>query len=298
MRRDRPWFARPAQFARSGTLALCLAASGFVPRAGFAQSPEGSGCPPNLEVLVEAPFAASRGIEPGHELRVRANPDGETCLARVAGLFTPPADPSKLVIERPRVLFHLPQLATLTGRADEVDHFTVRLTPGLDFRAIAEQLEPLLPGTQVLTTAEVANQSSTTFLVVSRFHRAIGIITLIAGGVFLACIMILKVQERRAPIAAARLVGIPRSMLMGWTIAEAAMVSTIGGILGLGLGIAASRIINVYYQRVYETTLVFSHVTVDMILQAVALAIVLGMAAGVYAAQRLVSADALQEVGR
>ena len=271
---------------------LCL------PGGGSAQVSGSGDCPPNLEVLVERPFATSKGIVPGDELRVRAAPDGESCPAQVAGLFTPPADPSKLTVERPRVLFHVPQLTALTDRRSEVDHFTLRLTPGADAEAVAEELEPLLPGTQVLTTAEVADQSSTTFLVVSRFHRAIGIITMIAGGVFLACIMTLKVQERRAPIAAARLVGLPRRILMGWTVAEAAMVSTIGGLLGLGLGIAASRVINAYYQRAYETTLVFSHVTGEMIVQALALAIVLGMAAGVYASLRLFATDALKEVGR
>jgi putative ABC transport system permease protein len=249
-------------------------------------------------MLVERSFANARGIEAGDGVRVRSDPEGESCVARVAGLFDPPPDPSRLTEERPRVLFHVPHLASLTGRHEEVDQFTLRVAEGTDARQVADDLEPLLPGMQVLTTLEVSSRSSTTFAVVSRFHRAIGVITLIAGGVFLACIMILKVQERRAPVAAARLIGIPRKTLLGWTVAEAALVSVLGGVLGLGLGVAASMIINAFYQRVYQTRLVFSHVTGEMILQALALAIVLGMVAGVFAGLRLVAADALEEVGR
>lgn len=279
--------------------ALALLASlALTPDAGTAQEASPTDCPADLEVLVERSFAVSKGIEPGTVLRLRAAPDALSCRARVAGTFEPPADPSRLTVERPRFLFHVPHLSALTGRRGEVDHFTVALEPGTDALALAGDLEALLPGTQVLTTADLANQTSTTFLVVSRFHRAIGIITLIAGGVFLACIMILKVQERRMPVAAARLIGIPRRTLMGWTVAEAAVVSVVGGVLGLGLGIAASGIINAFYQRAYDTRLVFSHVTGEMIAQALALAIILGMAAGVYAGARLFSVDALREVGR
>jgi putative ABC transport system permease protein len=276
-------------------LALILVTT---PSLAVAQAAPVEGCPPGLEVLVERAFADSRGFNVGDDFSLRADPDGQSCVARVAGLFDPPADPSSLTVERPRVLFHLPQLAALTGRNDEVDQFTLRVATGADPQQVARDLEPFLPGTQVLTTSEVANRTSTTFMVVSRFHRAIGVITLIAGGVFLACIMILKVQERRAPVAAAQLVGIPRRTLLGWTVAEAALVSVLGGVFGLGLGMVASSIINAFYQRAYQTKLVFSHVTGEMVLLALALAVVLGMAAGVFAGVRLLSANALEEVGR
>ena len=42
----------------------------------------------------------------------------------------------------------------------------------------------------------------------SRFHRAIGVITIVASAIFLLCIMLLKVDERRRDVAALRLMGI------------------------------------------------------------------------------------------
>jgi len=257
-----------------------------------------SDCPEGLEVLVERPYAARAGIETGSTIRLRSAPDAEPCPALVAGLFEPRADPSKLMGTRPRVLFHLPQLQSLAGREGEVDYFTVRLRSGVDAAAAAREMEPLLAGTQVWRAADVAERASTTFRVVSRFHAAIAGITLVAGGVFLACIMVLKVQERRAAVAAARLAGIPRRILMGWTVAEAALLSALGGVAGLGVGFAASAAVNAYYQRAYDTTLVFSIVTGEMVAQGFALAVVLGLGAGVVAGARLFATDPLEQLGR
>jgi putative ABC transport system permease protein len=193
------------------------------------------------------------------------------------------------------VLFHLPQLASLTGREDEVDRFSVRLVPGADVDSAARRLAPFLPGARVVPTAEVARRSSTTFAVVQRFHRAIGIITLVAGAVFLACIMVLKVQERRGAVAALRLIGVSRRTLFAWILAEAALVSVVGGAIGIGLGEAASALINHHYRSVYHTALVFSRVTPGTIERALVLAVVLGLAAGAGAALHLLSRDPLRE---
>ena len=254
-------------------------------------------CPAELEMLVERPYAARAGVDTGSTVFVRARPDVNPCPARVAGLFEPPPDPSRLIGTRPRVLLHLPHLQTLAGRTGDVDYFTVQLRRGVDPAVVAGELEPLLVGTQVFLTSEVTDRASATFRVVSRFHRAIAGITLVAGGVFLACIMVLKVQERRTVVAAARLAGIPRRILLGWTVAEAALLSALGGGAGLGVGFAGSAVVNAYYQRAYDTTLVFSVVTGEMVVQALVLAVVLGMAAGVVAGLRMFASDPLEQLG-
>ena len=255
-------------------------------------------CPDDLEILVERPYAAEAGIATGSTVRLRASIESESCVAKVAGLFEPPPDPALLTATRPLVRFHLPHLQALTGRENEVDYFTVLARPGSDLGDLARDLEPLLTGAQVLPVREVADRSSTTFRVVSRFHTAIAAITLIAGGVFLACIMILKVQERRVPIAAARLAGVPRRFLFWWTVTEAALLSMLGGAVGLVIGFATSSIVNSYYQRYYDTTLVFSQVTGKVVAQAFVLAVVLGMVAGVVAGAKMLTSDPLDEMGR
>jgi putative ABC transport system permease protein len=106
------------------------------------------------------------------------------------------------------------------------------------------------------------------------------------------------VQERRSQVAALRLVGISNRTLLSWLMLEAALVSALGGVLGIAIGHAASGVINAYYQRVYATTLEFSLVTGETIAIGLALAVVLGLVAGAVGSVRLLQVDALEEVGR
>ena len=264
-----------------------------------AQLPDArASCPDPLELLVERGLAERYGIGPGARVRVGPEPDAPGCPATVAGVFEPEADPSEIARDRRRIILHLPELAALAGRADEVDRFSVRLVDPADAEELAGRFGSLMPGTRALRAGEVAARASTTFEVVRRFHRAIGLITITAGGVFLACIMTLKVQERRSQVAALRLVGISNRTLLSWLMLEAALVSALGGVLGIAIGRAASGVINAYYQRVYATTLDFSIVTGETIAIGLALAVVLGLIAGGVGSVRLLQVDALEEVGR
>lgn len=288
----------PAALAVLALLLWGLPAEGAAGQEGAAAIERPPRCPPDLEVLVEEGFGRDRGLTPGDTVGLRSEPDGRGCPAVVAGLFRPPADPARLEADRPRVLLHLPHLARLAGRQGEVDRFSVRLRDGVAPGPVAEELAGLLPGARVVSTREVAEESSTLFRVVERFHRAIGLITLVAGSVFLACIMILKVQERRTEVAALRLVGLSRRTLLGWLVLEAGGVAVLGGLLGLGVGRVASEVINRHYRDAYDTSLTFSVVTSDTVAIVLALAVVLGLAAGLAAALHLLALDPLAEAER
>jgi putative ABC transport system permease protein len=123
---------------------------------------------------------------------------------------------------------------------------------------------------------------------VSRFHRAIAVITIVASAVFLLCIMLLKVEERRLDAAVMRFVGVRRRTIFGALLLEAAVLAVVGSILGVAIALAAGAITNAYYQRFFDTTLVFSVITPRIIGLGVALSLGLGLAAGAIAAARLV----------
>jgi putative ABC transport system permease protein len=133
---------------------------------------------------------------------------------------------------------------------------------------------------------------------VSRFHRAIGVITIVASSVFLLCIMVLKVEERRRDIAALRLMGISRSSVVRSIVIESALVAVLGCILGVALGWATSLVVNWHYQALYETPLKFSIVTAPIVAFAVGLSLLLGIGAGLLASLRLVRTSPLQLFGR
>ncbi|MFW6089820.1 MAG: ABC transporter permease [Gemmatimonadota bacterium] len=268
--------------------------------AAGAQAPA-TDCPRALEILVERPYAARSGLDAGSAVWVGSRP-AASCRATVAGTFEPPADPATLTRERPRLLLHLPDLARLANRPDEVDRFTVLLRPsmagGASTDSVARLIGALMPGAQVLGADELAERSSATFRVIQRFHVAIAWITLSASGVFLACLMTLRVQQRRVPVAALRLSGISRRTLFLWLMLETTLISLLGGVAGLGIGHLASDAINAFYQRRYDTSLLFSLIGPDATIPALVLAVVLGLGAGGIAAALLLRTDPLEEAGR
>ncbi|GAC1659452.1 MAG: hypothetical protein NVS4B3_27820 [Gemmatimonadaceae bacterium] len=81
-------------------------------------------------------------------------------------------------------------------------------------------------------------------------------------------------------------------------VLEAAIVSVLGSGIGIAVGWIASRIINVHYQHLYRTPLVFSLVTPDIVVFATMLSLVLGVGAGWAAAERLVRTPPLAIFGR
>jgi putative ABC transport system permease protein len=144
----------------------------------------------------------------------------------------------------------------------------------------------------------IAVETSETFRVVGRFHRAIGVITIVASAIFLLCILLLKVEERRRDIAALRLLGISRASVLRSVVLEASLIALIGSVLGAGIGTLSAHVVNVHYQAVYRTPLRFALVTSDILTFAVTLSLVLGVAAGTLAAGRLVRTAPLKLLGR
>src|SRR4030095_5970784 len=156
------------------------------------------------------------------------------------------------------VRLHLPDLASLLGAPDQVDRLGVGLVPGASVSAAVADLERHAFGYQAVASDSIAAESSQTFLVVSRFHRAIAVITIVASAVFLLCIMLLKVEERRMDAAVMRFVGVRRRTIFGALLLEAALVALLGSLVGAVLAFAAGAATNAYYRRYFDTDLVFS----------------------------------------
>jgi putative ABC transport system permease protein len=123
---------------------------------------------------------------------------------------------------------------------------------------------------------------------VSRFHRAIAVISIVASTVFLLCIMLLKVEERRQDAAMMRFVGVRRRTIFGALLVEALVIAAVGSVLGTGLAYLAGAATNAYYQHFFNTTLTFSIITPELVSFSVAISLIMGTAAGAMAAWRLV----------
>jgi putative ABC transport system permease protein len=249
-------------------------------------------------VAIDEVLAAKANLGIGDTFSLAARPGviGERVI--VAAIVRRGADPSEVARGDMLVRLHLDQLQSISGYGDRVDRFAVETTPAADVPSLIERVNRVAFGFRAYRSRDIAVETSRTFQVVSRFHRAIGIITIVASSVFLLCIMVLKVEERRRDIAALRLMGISRSTVVRSIIIEAAVVAVLGSALGIVLAWAVSRFVNWHYQALYQTPLQFSILTVSIVIAAVALSLALGIGAGILASLRLARTPPLELFGR
>ncbi|HET7553072.1 MAG TPA: ABC transporter permease [Gemmatimonadaceae bacterium] len=264
-------------------------------------------------IAIGADLAADAGIRVGDTVVVSARPGGGTEAAGagaeglagravdtvvVSAIVERRADPSEIARNDYRVRLHLDQLQHLIGYGDRVDRFAVGTVDSAATERALGAINDAAFGFQAYRSRDIAAETSTTFEVVSRFHRAIGVITIVASAVFLLCILLLKVEERRRDVGALRLIGLSRWTVFRSVVIEAAFVSVLGSGLGVAVGWITSAAVNAYYQAFYRTPLRFSIVTGDIVLFSVLLSLALGVVAGALAALRLVRTAPLTLIGR
>ena len=253
---------------------------------------------PPRTVAIDERLAQDAGIRVGDTLVLASSPGAPGDTVIVSALVRRSRDPSEVAKGAYRIRVHLDALQRLVGYGDRVERFAIATRGAAETDTARRAIDEAAFGFRAYSSHEIAVESSTTFLVVSRFHRAIGVITIVASAVFLLCIMLLKVDERRRDVAALRLMGISARTIVRSVVLESALIATLGSVAGVGLGAAVSAFVNWHYRRVYRTPLTFSLVTGEIVAIAVVLSLGLGLGAGWLAAQRLVRRPPLSLFGR
>ncbi len=253
---------------------------------------------PPVPVALERRLAVVLGARVGDTLDLGREAGQLDQRAIVAAIYEPGPDPSTITRRDYHARFHLPDLAALLGHPDRVDRFGVELVRGTHPDSAAARLNQAAFGYRAYPSAAIASESSQTFRVVSRFHEAIAVISVVASAIFLLCIMLLKVEERRRDAAVMRFTGISRLTIFSALLLEAILVAAVGSVIGVVLALLAGAVTNLYYQRFFDTALVFSVITPGILRFSVALSLGLGLAAGALAAWRLVRTSPLALWGR
>ncbi|HEU0013045.1 MAG TPA: FtsX-like permease family protein [Longimicrobium sp.] len=240
-------------------------------------------------LLVERRLAERVPLAIGDTVRLRAIalPAAPRAFV-VEGVFERPADPNRIARNEYEVRLHLPDLEAMLPARDRIDRFAVALAPGADPDSAARWIEGVAFGTRAYGSAALAGRASATFAVVSRFHDAIGIVTILASAIFLLCVMVIRVDERKRDMGVLRLIGVSRGTVFRAIVLEAIGIALLGSALGAGLGVLSARWVNTHYAAMYDTTLRFALVTPRIVLFAALLGLLLGAAAGALAAWRVV----------
>ncbi len=249
-------------------------------------------------IAIDTRMAEDLRLAPGAIVRLSARPGEPGDSAVIAAVYQRRADPAEVARREYRVRLHLDHLQGLMGLDDRVDRFAVGTRAGAPLDSAVARINHVAFGFRAHRSKDVAVGSSRTFRVVERFHRAIGIITVVASAVFLLCLLLLTVEERRREIAALRLMGISRGTVVRAIVIEAALVSLLGSALGAVVGWLSSLLVNAHFQQVYRTPLLFALLTPEIFAFATGLSLVLGIGAGALAGWRLVRAEPLSLMGR
>lgn len=245
--------------------------------------------PPSI--LVSRQLTEEFHLAVGEVVSFSKDPSGAGAHAfRIAGTYEPTPDPMKLTDKRREARFHLPDLISLTADrsdplADEsVDAVNIRLFDPDDARRFVRDLQARMPGVVATTPSGGA---AGTFIVLKRFHLAIALVTVLGSTAFLLALMVMRADERRETVGILRLVGLSRRRVLAEILFEGLLIACSGAVFGVLFAGAVQGAVNLFFQWRYDTALIFLRVTPEIALHCVALAVPLGVLAGLVASWSL-----------
>lgn len=251
----------------------------------------------NPTILVSRQLLAARGLSVGDVVSLSASPDGSAPRAfRIAGVYEPTADPMKITAPRLEARLHLPDLIALTATPgdpldpESVTAINVSLHDPRGASVFARDLRARLPALIVRPTTAPETDSNP-FPALERFHQAIAIVTVIGSTAFLLALMVMRAEERSETVGILRLVGFSKSRILIEVLVEGLIVALAGAVFGVLFAAATQGLVNQFFQWRYDTTLVFVRVTAGIAWRCVALAVPLGVLAGLVASWSLLRRD-------
>jgi putative ABC transport system permease protein len=171
-------------------------------------------------------------------------------------------------------------------------HLTYR--EGLQAGEVAAAVKSVLGGRHgredfTLTTQEDMLRTLSKILnVLTLAVGALGGISLLVGGVGIVTIMTIAVTERTNEIGLLKALGARERTILGIFLSEAVALSALGGVMGLALGIGIAQLAHLAVPALPVQT------PLSFVILAEAVAIVIGLAAGVLPARRAARLDPVE----
>jgi putative ABC transport system permease protein len=230
---------------------------------------------------------------------------------RVAGVvdpmgfgFGPAADamilPLDLLRDLPGIRLDAAMQQLRGGRAEVSDGYArvvVRVSRPSDAAPVEEKIRALGYETRTLLTQ--LTEMRTFFVVIDLLLAAVGTVALVVAGLGIINTLLMAVLERTREIGTLKALGASDGDVRTLFLAEAALVGLLGGAGGLALGVAVSRLIdfgvNQYARRqgIEQAIAVFQFPS-WLFLGAVAFAVAVSVASGVYPASHAARIDPIR----
>ena len=124
--------------------------------------------------------------------------------------------------------------------------------------------------------------------VISASAGGIGAISLVVGAIGILTIMWISVNERTTEIGLAKAIGAGSNQILTLFLLEASVLSLIGGAIGIGLGMATARAIQLFVPGLPI------HTPLPYVIAALAVSLAVGLASGVLPARRAARLDPVE----
>jgi len=194
------------------------------------------GSKPADEILVNTAYASTNGIKVGQQLTI------DKTVFTIVGLVNP-----TLTGNTSDIYFDLSTLQTLGSNSGRVNEVLVKVAKSSDVKAVAAAIHKKLPGAQVLTDEELSGQVtgslSNAHTLATHLGGALAVIVLLAAFLIAALLTLSSVAKRVREIGTLRAIGWSRGRVVRQIVAETLGIGILGGIVGVGLGVAVCAVI-------------------------------------------------------
>ncbi|MBK6637834.1 MAG: ABC transporter permease [Rhodocyclaceae bacterium] len=186
------------------------------------------------------------------------------------------------------------------GRAMELfnreglNEIDIAVAEGASSASVARQAKALMisrhgrEDVTLISQEEMLSTLSSILDVLTMAVGALGGISLLVGGVGIVTIMTIAVTERTSEIGLMVAIGAKRRTILSLFLGEAVALASLGGILGLVLGIGLAQVIRLFVPALPV------HTPLSYAVAAEVLAMIIGLAAGVMPARRAAHLDPVE----
>jgi putative ABC transport system permease protein len=188
------------------------------------------------EVLVSSAYASTKKLLVGGTLSING------VDYKIVGLVNP-----TLTGNVSDIYFDLPTMQTLSSSSQRINEVLVSVHDSSQVGAVAAAIKRALPGAQVLTSKDLADQVTGSLANAHRLANDLGgalaIVVLLAAFAIAALLTLSNIAKRVREIGSLRAIGWSRALVVRQVIAETLGIGVLGGIVGIGLGFGISAII-------------------------------------------------------
>ena len=196
-----------------------------------------------LGILLSAPAAARLGAAPGDTLRIVGGLDPGIATAAVERRLVVRGMVRWLYDYRgqPSVGLLLPVMQRLVHAPDRVSLVAVKVREDAVVPGVVARLRATEPRLEVNSVAQLVVHFRERLVYFRQLSYILGTVSLIVTVLLVATLLTITVSERLGEIATLRAVGVRRARIVRQVLAEGLALTSIGSVIGIGLGIATAR---------------------------------------------------------